>query len=60
MRIIRFMSRNKEDKEMKYIIAAAVIVPAVLLAIANIIGGVMWDLADSMPLWWEGEMEDEK
>lgn len=45
---------------MKYIIAAAVIVPAVLLAIANIIGGVMWDLADSMPLWWEGEMEDEK
>lgn len=45
---------------MKMFLAVVVIVPAVLLIIANMIGAVMWDFADSMPLWWEGEMEDEE
>lgn len=31
---------------------------AVLFGLANIIGGAMWNLADSMPLWWESEDEE--
>lgn len=30
----------------------------VLFGVANIIGGAMWNMADSMPLWWEGEEEE--
>jgi hypothetical protein len=33
---------------------------AVLFALANIIGSVMWNLADSMPLWWEWNNEPEE
>lgn len=43
---------------MKMFLAVVVIVPAVLLIIANMIGAVMWDFADSMPLWWESEDEE--
>ena len=28
---------------------------AILLTVANVIGGAMWDLADGMDLWWNGE-----
>ncbi len=42
------------------LILAGIGLLAVLFGVANIIGGAMWNLADSMPLWWEGEMEDEK
>ena len=45
---------------MMRLILALIGLLAVLLAIANLVGGAMWDMADSMPLWWEGEMEDEK
>ena len=31
----------------------------ILFAIANLIGGAMWDLADGMDLWWNGEGSDE-
>ena len=31
---------------------------AVLFGVVNALGNVMWNLADSMPLWWESE-EDE-
>jgi hypothetical protein len=44
---------------MRYILTAIGLL-TVLGVIANALGGAMWDLADSMPLWWEGEMEDEK
>lgn len=33
---------------------------AVLFGTANVIGGAMWDMADSMPLWWEGNNEPEE
>ena len=33
---------------------------AILLTVANMIGGVMWDFADSMPLWWESEDENRR
>lgn len=32
---------------------------AVLFGVANIIGGAMWSLADSMQIWWNGEGSDE-
>ena len=32
----------------------------ILFAIANLIGGAMWDFADSMPLWWESEDENRR
>lgn len=34
---------------------------AVLFAIANLIGGAMWDMAENMQIWWncEGSEEDE-
>lgn len=44
---------------MRYILTCIGLL-AVLFGVANIIGGAIWNLADSMPLWWEGEMEDEK
>ena len=28
-----------------------------LLALVHGIGGAMWDLADEMPLWWNGGEE---
>ncbi len=42
---------------MRYILTCIGLL-AVLLGVANIIGGAMWNLADSMPLWWEGEEEE--
>ena len=42
---------------MKHLMAAAIIVPAALLIMINAIGGIMWDLADNMPLWWEDRDE---
>lgn len=44
---------------MRYILTCIGLL-AVLFGVANIIGGAIWNLADSMPLWWEGVMEDEK
>ena len=31
---------------------------AVLFGAVSIIGNAMWNLADSMPLWWESEDEE--
>lgn len=28
---------------------------AVLFAVANLVGGAMWSLADNMQIWWNGE-----
>ena len=43
---------------MRYILTAIGLL-TVLGVIANAIGGVMWNLADSMPLWWESEDEED-
>lgn len=32
---------------------------AVLFAIANLIGGAMWDMAEQMQVWWNCEGSDE-
>lgn len=37
---------------MKILIGAAAVV-GILATLVNLIGGAMWDMADSMPLWWE-------
>ena len=31
----------------------------ILFAIANLIGGAMWDMAEQMQVWWNGEGSDE-
>ena len=31
---------------------------AVLFAIANLIGGAMWDMAEQMQVWWNCEGDD--
>lgn len=41
---------------MRYILTCIGLL-AVLFGVANIIGGAIWNLADSMPLWWEDEDE---
>ena len=41
------------------LILAGIGLLAVLFGAANFIGGIMWNLADSMPLWWESEDEDD-
>ena len=41
-----------------FIGAAAVV--GILATLVNLIGGVMWDMAESMPLWWEGNNEPEE
>ena len=40
------------------LILACISLLAVLFGAANFIGGIMWNLADSMPLWWESEDEE--
>ncbi len=42
---------------MRYILTAIGLL-TVLGVIANALGSVMWNLADSMPLWWESEDEE--
>lgn len=39
---------------MKILIGAAAVV-GILAMLINMIGSAMWDLADSMPLWWEDD-----
>lgn len=39
---------------MKILIGAAAVV-GILATLVNLIGGAMWDMAESMPLWWEDE-----
>ena len=41
------------------LILAGIGLLAVLFGVANIIGNAMWNLADSMPLWWESEDEED-
>ena len=43
---------------MRYILTCIGLL-AVLFGVANIVGNAMWSLADSMPLWWESEDEDD-
>ena len=44
---------------MKILVYLVTICTAALILI-NSIGGAMWDMADSMPLWWEDESEPEE
>ena len=37
------------------ILVCLVTICAAALVLINHIGGAMWDMADSMPLWWEDE-----
>lgn len=43
---------------MRYVLTAIGVL-TVLGIIANVIGGAMWDMADGMDLWWNGEGSDE-
>lgn len=42
---------------MRYILTVIGVL-TVLGVIANALGGIMWDMADHMPLWWESEDEE--
>lgn len=41
---------------MKILIGAAAVI-GILITLANLIGGAMWNLADEMPIWWEDDRD---